>query len=199
MTKDPAERAGPTRVLFFARPSLPRRGYALGLAALRRLKEARPELRIAFFGATDAELGDVGFPFENLGVLSHEQLADAMNEAHVLLCFSLSANISWVPLQGMACGCAVVDADVPGVREMITDGTTCRLAAPDPEAVVAALLSLVDDDAARESIARAAAAEMQRGGWEASARQFERILTERCFVRLGRAARGMARAARASA
>ena len=132
---------------------------------------------------------------ENLGVLSHEALARAMNDAHVLLCFSLSANISWVPLQGMACGCAVVDADVPGVREMIADGQTCRLAAPDPASVAAALLSLVDDAAARERIARAAAAEMQRGGWDASARQFERILTEHCFVRLDRAQRGQSRLA----
>jgi len=199
MTRDPAERGSPPRVLFFARPSLTRRGYPLGIAALRRLKELRPDVRIAFFGATDAELGEVGFAFENLGVLSHEELAQAMNEAHVLLCFSLSANISWVPLQGMACGCAVVDADVPGVREMIRDGETCRLAEPTPEAVADAVIGLVDDDATRQRLGRAAAAEMQRGGWEASARQFERILTEHCFVRLGRAARPASRAARAGA
>jgi len=195
LIRDPAERGTPTRVLFFARPGLPRRGYALGVAALRQLAQARPDVRIAFFGATDEEIGDPGFPIENLGVLSHEALARAMNDAHVLLCFSLSANISWVPLQGMACGCAVVDADVPGVREMIADGQTCRLAAPDPASVAAALLSLVDDAAARERIARAAAAEMQRGGWDASARQFERILTEHCFVRLDRAQRGQSRLA----
>jgi glycosyltransferase involved in cell wall biosynthesis len=200
MTTDPASRGAPVRVLFFARPSLTRRGYGLGLAALRKLKRARPDVRIAFFGATDEELGELDFPIENLGVLSHEQLAAEMNRSHVLLCFSLSANISWVPLQGMACGCAVVDADVPGVREMIADGETCRLAAPDPESVGDALLGLVDDAAERERLARAAAAEMQRGGWEASARQFERILTEHAFVRLDRSQRALGRvAARASA
>jgi len=186
LTRDPAERATPARVLFFARPGLARRGYALGVAALRALKQARPDVRIAFFGATDDEIADVDFAIENLGVVSHEELAQAMNDASILLCFSLSANISWVPLQGMACGCAVVDADVPGVREMIADGQTCRLAAPDPVSVAAALVGLVDDDGERQRIARAAAAEMQRGGWESSARQFERILTEHCFVRLGR-------------
>ena len=40
-TTDPAERGATPRVLFFARPSLPRRGYALGVAALRKLKAAR--------------------------------------------------------------------------------------------------------------------------------------------------------------
>jgi len=199
LTKDPEARGSTPRVLFFARPSLARRGYALGLAALHLLKEARPDVRIAFFGASDAELGEVGFPIENLGVLTHEELAREMNDAHVLLCFSLSANISWVPLQGMACGCAVVDADVPGVREMIRNGETCRLAEPHPDAVAAALTALIDDEPARQRIARAAAAEMQRGGWEASARQFERILTEHCFVRLDRSVRPASRAARVGA
>ncbi|MBN8279981.1 MAG: methyltransferase type 11, partial [Gammaproteobacteria bacterium] len=104
VTTPPDARPGPTRILFFARPSLPRRAYGLGLAALRQLKRQRPDVRIAFFGASDAELGEVDFPIENLGVLSHADLAREMNASHVLLCFSMSANISWVPFQGMACG-----------------------------------------------------------------------------------------------
>jgi len=185
----PAERPGPPRVLFFARPGLPRRGYELGVAALRRVHERRPDVRVAFFGATDAELGDVGFPVENLGVLSHPELARAMNDAHVLLCFSLSANISWVPLQGMACGCAVVEADVPGVREMIADGRTCALAAPEPDAVAARVLELVSDDARRLALAEAAAESTRERSFASSAAQFESILRERCFVRLPAAAR----------
>ncbi|MBM4244614.1 MAG: glycosyltransferase [Deltaproteobacteria bacterium] len=194
VTTPPEARTGPTRILFFARPSLPRRAYGLGLAALRQLTRERPEVRIAFFGATDEELGEVDFAIENLGVLSHAELAREMNASHVLLCFSMSANISWVPFQGMACGCAVVDADVPGVREMIADGETCRLARPDPDGVAEALRGLVDDDAERLRLARAGAAEMQRGGWDASARQFERILTDHAFVRLDRAQRAFSRA-----
>ncbi|MEW6272037.1 MAG: glycosyltransferase [Thermodesulfobacteriota bacterium] len=201
LERDPAERGEPVRVLFFARPSLPRRGFPLGVEALRRVKQARPGVQIAFFGAGADELREVDFELENLGVLSHAELARAMNASHVLLCFSLSANISWVPLQGMACGCAVVDADVPGVREMIADGETCRLAAPEPESVAQAVIALIDDAAARERLGRAAAAEMQRRTWEGSAEQFERIVEDRCFVRLdwtrgeARAARGQGRAA----
>src|SRR5690606_38949716 len=162
MTTDPGARGEPVRVLFFARPSLARRGYGVGIAALAKLKRARPDVRLAFFGATDEELGELEFPIENLGVLTHEQLAQEMNRSHVLLCFSLSANISWVPLQGMACGCAVVEADVPGVREMISDGETCRLAEPEPESVAQALIGLVDDPAQREQLRRADAAALQQ-------------------------------------
>lgn len=186
VTVPPEARPGPVRVLFFARPSLPRRGYGIGLAALRRLKRERPDVRIAFFGSTDAELGPVDFSIENLGVLTHAELAREMNESHVLLCFSLSANISWVPFQGMACGCAVVDADVPGVREMVENGRTCALAPPEADAVADVLRGLVDDGARRTALATAAADAMRARTFAASEAQFAALLRERCLVPLGR-------------
>ena len=182
VTTPPDARSGPARVLFFARPSLPRRGYGIGLAALRRLKHERPQVRIAFFGATEAELGPVDFPIENLGVLTHAELAREMNASHVLLCFSLSANISWVPFQGMACGCAVVDADVPGVREMVEAGRTCALARPEADAVADALRGLVYYGARRTALATAAADAMRAKTFAASEAQFEALLRERCLV-----------------
>ena len=177
-----SERPGPTRVLFFARPGMKRRGFDLGVEALERLSRERPDVEICFFGAEDDELRGVRFPFTNLGVLGHHELARAMNEAHILLCFSLSANVSWVPLQAMACGCAVVEADVPGVREMVRKDT-CLLSEPVPARVAEALFRLVDDDALRCRMAEAAATALAERSWESSARQFEQILTDRCFVR----------------
>ena len=64
------------------------------------------------------------FPFTNLGVLDAADVASAMNDAHILLRFSLT-NISNVPFEGMACGCAVVDVDLPNVATMVEPGTVC--------------------------------------------------------------------------
>ena len=61
-TTTPEKRGDPVRVLFFARPSLRRRGYDIGLEALRRIKLRRPDTEIVFFGTKTNELGDV--PFE---------------------------------------------------------------------------------------------------------------------------------------
>jgi glycosyltransferase involved in cell wall biosynthesis len=177
-----ADRCGPTRVLFFARPGIKRRGFDLGIEALERLSRERPDVEICMFGAEDDELRGVRFPFTNLGVLGHYELARAMNDAHILLCFSLSANVSWVPLQAMACGCAVVEADVPGVREMVRSDT-CLLAKPAVPEVTEALVRLVDDDELRCRLAENAAAVLAERSWESSARQFEQILQKRCFVR----------------
>ncbi len=176
------DRPGPTRVLFFARPGIKRRGFDLGVEALERLARARPDVEICMFGAEDHELRGVRFPFTNLGVLGHHELSRAMNDAHILLCFSLSANVSWVPLQAMACGCAVVEADVPGVREMVQKDT-CLLAEPVPDRVLEGLLQVVDDEGLRCRLAENAASALAERSWGSSARQFEKILQERCFVR----------------
>jgi glycosyltransferase involved in cell wall biosynthesis len=184
MKRPPNERAKPLKVLFFARPSLKRRGYALGVEALEIFARRRPDARILFFGAHDREVRGVRFAFTNLGVLSHEELASAMNDAHIVLSFSLSANVSWVPLQAMACGAAVVEADVPGVREMVDDGETCLLVEPTAERVAQALDRLAAEDRARCRLASNAAAAFADRTWESSAHQFERILLRHCFARL---------------
>jgi glycosyltransferase involved in cell wall biosynthesis len=107
-----------------------------------------------------------------------------MNDAHIVLSFSLSANVSWVPLQAMACGAAVVEADVPGVREMVDDGETCLLVEPTAERVAQALDRLAAEDRARCRLASNAAAAFADRTWESSAHQFERILLRHCFARL---------------
>lgn len=177
----PRERFGPKRVLFFTRPGMKRRGFDIGIEALERIARERPDVQICFFGAEDDEIGEVGFSYTNLGVLSHYELARAMNEAHILLCFSLSANVSWVPLQGMACGCAVVEADVPGVREMV-QADTCLLAKPVASLVTEALLRLIEDDGLRCRLAENGITTLAERSWESSAQQFEQILRKRCFV-----------------
>ena len=134
LTTPPDQRKEPVKVLFFARPSLRRRGYEVGIEALRRMKATRPDVEIVFFGTRTDELGDIPFEYRNLGVLDAAAVAAAMNESHVLLTFSLT-NISNVPFEGMACGCAVVDVDLPNVTTMVEPGRNCLLADFEPGAL----------------------------------------------------------------
>jgi glycosyltransferase involved in cell wall biosynthesis len=185
MSVRPEDRPNPITVLFFARPSLKGRGYELGVKALRILKEQCPNVEVLFFGAKPEDLGEIPFDFHNLGVVSADELCKILNRAHILLSFSLS-NISWVPYEGMACGCAVVEAKVPSVVEMVSPGRNCLLADPEPEAVAAALQCLVADTTLRCQLANQAAEELRHRTWQHSTDQFEEILRHRCFVRLER-------------
>ena len=171
------------QILYFARPSLRRRGYDLGVEALRRLKERHPDCEIVFFGSRTEDLGHVPFAFTNLGVLTAWDVAGAMNDAHILLTFSLT-NISNVPYEGMACGCAVVDIDLPNVSTMVDNGGNCLLAPFDSESIAMALSRLVTDSELRERLGRQGSEDMQSRTWDRTAAQFEQNLLGLCFTRI---------------
>ena len=175
----PTQRGTKPKILFFARPGLKRRGYTLGIEALKQVKEKHPEVDIMLFGSTNEEIGKLPFPAKILGILTPEQLMEVFNSVHILLTFSLS-NISWVPFEGMACGVAVVEANVPSVRQMITEGT-CLLADLDPNSVAIAISQLIDEPQLREAIATRAVQEIQQFTWQHSLQQFEQILLRHCW------------------
>ena len=74
----------------------------------------------------------------------------------------LSTHYEGMPLaliEGMAAGCAVVGSDVPGVREVLSDGVDGRLVAEsDPVALADALEALLRDPALAARLAAAARA-----------------------------------------
>jgi glycosyltransferase involved in cell wall biosynthesis/2-polyprenyl-3-methyl-5-hydroxy-6-metoxy-1,4-benzoquinol methylase len=171
----------PVRVLFFARPGLKRRAYPVGVKALRILARACPEVEIAFYGMVERE--ELGFAYQHLGELSSSELAREMNRSHIHLSFSLT-NISWVPFEAMACGCAVVEARVPTVESwMEGEGTNSLLVDPEPRAVADALITLVRDAGLRKRIAANGEKHVARisSSWEAACAQFESILLDAVF------------------
>ena len=90
----------------------------------------------------------------------------------------LSTHYEGMPLaliEGMAAGCAVVGSDVPGVREVISDGVDGRLVAEsDPVALADALEALLRDPAHAARLAAAArAAAIERHSRELMNRRYE--------------------------
>lgn len=130
------------RVIFFAKPEMPRRCYELGLQALRVFKKLRPEVEIAFYGS--AHQTPVDFPVTQLGMLGGPtDLARLYNESTVGLAFS-TTNPSLVPYEMMACGLPVLDLARPG-NEVNYDNSfeIARLADPDPEIMARELAELI--------------------------------------------------------
>jgi glycosyltransferase involved in cell wall biosynthesis len=187
LERAPGERPGPPRVLFFAKPDQARRGFGVGVEALRLLHESVPEAEIVLFGGDDDALGELPFPYRNLGSLTTAELAAALNEAHVFLSLSLT-NISHAPYEAMACGCAVVEARVAAVEASLRDGENCLLAEPAPVPLAEALVRLVRDDELRVRLAGRANADVAGRTWERTGHELERLLLDWAFVRIDRKA-----------
>jgi glycosyltransferase involved in cell wall biosynthesis len=138
-------------VLFFARPDIPRRNFAVGVEALEAVHKKYPETRIKLYGLESSV--ELPLPYENLGQLSQADLAAEMASSDIHLSYSLT-NVSSVIYEAMACGCACVEADAPSVRGMVSDGENCLLAEPTASATFEALDGLIKDPAFRQRIAR---------------------------------------------
>lgn len=162
------------RVSFYARPSTPRRAYQTGVEALRLVKTRMPEAEISFFG-TDELQPCPTFPITNEGKLSQHDLAKLFSNCDVGVVLSLS-NPSFVPLEMLACRCAVVEIATERFDGIITHDVDAWLVEPTPTAVADGIVRLLSDDPLRERLARRGYERTRRMSWRNSVRQIEHVL-----------------------
>lgn len=167
------------KVIFFAKPEMPRRCYEIGLQALRAFHKLRPDVEIAFYGSTHQT--HVDFPVTQLGMLGGPaDLAQLYNGATVGLAFS-TTNPSLVPYEMMACGLPVLDLARPG-NEVNYDSSfdIACLADPDPVIMARQLADLIAnptelDERSRRGITFAATFPIE----EDVGRRIEQLLLKR--------------------
>jgi glycosyltransferase involved in cell wall biosynthesis len=170
--------ARPPTVVFYARRATPRRGFELGREALIALKRRMPEARVLLFGDETREPDLLPFPYESVGVLSPRDLAHLYSCADVGLVLSLT-NCSLIPLEMMACKCAVVDLKRETVEGVLFHRENALLAEPSPEAIADCVVGLLKEPEARTRLVDRAFDMVQGRTWERSARQVEEILLRR--------------------
>ena len=134
---------GKKRVLFYARPATERRGYELGVLALQLVARRAPHVEFVLVGFP-AQGVQVPFPAVLPGVLPASELPLWYRSCSVALVLS-HTNLSYAPLELMACGCAVVSNSGKNVEWLLTDAIA-KLASPTPEALAGAIVELLEDE-----------------------------------------------------
>lgn len=170
----PVERRIGRRVCFYARPATPRRAYEMGLAAFRLLKARLPETEIVFFGANELDPAPT-FPCVQRGQLTQEELATLFSSSDVGVVFSLT-NPSFVPLEMIAAGCAVVEIASERWAGTLTHGEDAWLVEETPEAIADGISELLGNDRLRTRLVENGLRRTRTMSWRDSARQIETIL-----------------------
>ena len=163
------------RLLFYARPSTPRRCFDLGLEALTLVHERHPEAEIVLFGDQGLAAATKRFPFLDKGILGHRALAELYASATIGLVLS-PTNPSLMPPELMASRCAVVDLDLPPNHFLIEHNRTGLLAPAQPQALADAVCRLIEDATLREQLIADAEKHVKQFSWERSAQQVEAAL-----------------------
>ena len=164
------------RVAFYARPYTPRRAVTLGFAAFELLHRRGFKFHVDLFGEEDIDV-EFDFPHAQHGILSPRELGDLYRACQVGVVFS-TTNYSLVPLEMMACGLPVVEADGPSTRA-IFDGGEVTFARPTPYGVADAIQTLLGDQVGQARQREAGGRFVEGTSWERSARAIEGAVLER--------------------
>jgi phosphatidylinositol alpha-mannosyltransferase len=103
------------------------------------------------------------------------------SKADLYLCPTTKASFGITLLEAMACGTPQVVSDITGFRELVGQGSEAVLIPKnDPSAWAETVLSLLDDDARRRSMASAGRAKARTYAWPRIAEQvmtvYQRVL-----------------------
>lgn len=161
---------------------IPLHGLETILAAARLVPEV--PFRIVGSGQLANVLADAPANVAHVPWIEYEQLPPAIRAAGCALgVFGTSEKAARVipnkAYQALACGTALVTADTPAARELLTDGVDSVLVtAGEPEALASALRDLAADPARRHQIAAAGRATYEAKASEAVLGQTWRALFE---------------------
>jgi glycosyltransferase involved in cell wall biosynthesis len=169
----PAERK--RRVFFYARAATQRRGFELGLMALRHLCASLPDVEVVLAGM-DPSGYDVPFRHVSLGQLTLAQLPAVYRSCDVALVLSMT-NLSLLPLELMACGTPVVSNRGPWVEWLLSEQNT-KLADATVEGLSAALRELLTDEAQWRRLQAGGLALAESTDWAHETKRFADVLAE---------------------
>ncbi len=137
-----------------------------------QLGERRVEWRV--FGGRPESMPQV--PVQFVGVLRPAELARLYNEAHVVFMNSWCESFPLPPLEGMACGAAVVTTR-PGTEDYAVDGVNCLVVEPrQPKTLAEAVVRLAGEREYAMRLAEAGVETGRRFEWGKAGDALERIL-----------------------
>ncbi|XP_042039363.1 sulfoquinovosyl transferase SQD2-like [Salvia splendens] len=156
-----------------------RLGVEKNLDFLKSVMDRLPEARIAFIGDGPyrAELEQIfhSMPAIFTGMLQGEELSQAYASGDIFVMPSESETLGFVVLEAMSSGLPVVAARAGGIPDIISQeqqGSTGYLYNPgDIDDCLSKLKPLLHDQQLRETIGKAARAEMEKYDWRAATRK----------------------------
>lgn len=164
-------------VFFYARPITARRGFELGILALKKFHEMHPDYIINLAGWDVAEY-DIPFPYINHKALRVGELSALYNRCAAALVLSLT-NMSLLPLELLAAGTIPVVNDAENNR-LVSNNPYIHYAQPSPHALAQAMSEAVSR-ADLPRYAKKASESVKNNGWEASGKKFVSIVERELY------------------
>ena len=161
------------RIFFYGRPSTERRCFELGIASLKLVKEKYPEIEIVIAGLDG--IGDVGFEVTLLGSVPLPELGDLYRSCDLGIALS-GTNLSYLPVELMACGVPVISNSGPQVSWYCKDGFNSLVSPPFPSSILDAVDRLIENPNLREQIIKGGIETTSATSWSKEASKIEKFI-----------------------
>jgi O-antigen biosynthesis protein len=142
----------PTTIFVYARPGHWRNCWELASVALKELKRRLGDrVRIVTAGSW-ARPADLGSGIKHLGLLDYRETANLYRHCDIGIALTVSEHPSYLPLELMACGVAVVAFDNPAGSWLLHDQKNCLLARRTADGLSSVVERLVRDVGLRREL-----------------------------------------------
>lgn len=160
---DARVRSRVSKVFFYGRPSTERRCFDLGITALKLIANKYPDIELIIAGL-DLQ-AEPPFKATLLGNLSLEETGRLYRQCDLGIAFS-ATNLSYLPVELMACGVPVISNRGPQVEWYCRHLENAYLVDPTPAAVLRAVEILCADEPLRQKLAEAGVKKTSLVTWE---------------------------------
>jgi len=143
LTKNSTEK----QLLFYARPSTPRRGFELAMLAFEKLLTRMHNVQIVLAGC-DFSAYELPPHVKSVGIVPMRDLPQLYRSCDAALIISFT-NVSLLPVDLMASGCAVISNSGPQVEWLLNE-QIASLAKADPDSLSLAIENLLTNDTFRQ-------------------------------------------------
>lgn len=159
-------------IFVYARPGHPRNCWEMATLALREVKRrlgTRVRIVTAGSWATDDDPEEATV-MRHLGLLDLRRTGELYRACDIGLCLTVSRHPSYLPLELMASGVAVVAFDNPHGHWLLRDGENCSLAEQTVSGLADAMERLAVDPGLRRRLAATALRDVDRdhSDWDAA-------------------------------
>ena len=154
--------SGPVTVFLYSRPGHWRNCWELASLALAEAK-ARLGDRVRFVTAGSwANPSDIGTGITHLGLLDYRATGALYRTCDIGIALTVSEHPSYLPLELMASGAAVISFDKKAFSWLLRDGENCLRVTPNVDGLVEAIERLVSDAELRNQLAKQALVDIDR-------------------------------------
>lgn len=170
----------PIKIFFYGRPGNVRNGFVLGIEALKKVKKEFGErVQIVAAGGkwNPSDFGAQG-TIRNLGLLPGvQEIAEFYRSCHIGLVFMFTKHPSYLPIELMSSGVAVVTNDNPATSWLLKHEKNSLVVEPTVTSVSESISRLVVDDQLRKAIILEGIKTSSETCWDAEIESVYKFLT----------------------